>query len=174
MELKTIETTFKRIIITDLAVLLAVLLVPALSHATPIPLYYLDPMRLFIFAGFVFGRNHNNAYALAVSIPIFSMLVTGHPVFFKSLLISGELFSNIYIFNYLYNNKRINTITSIVLSILLSKCIYYSCKAILLHFSFLDGSLITTQIWIQFISGVFITLAAYFLLKQNKIERIVQ
>ena len=45
------------LVLTDLVAVILILILPALSHLLPFPLYYLDPMRLVLFAAyFVWDR----------------------------------------------------------------------------------------------------------------------
>ncbi len=136
----------------DFLILLLVYFIPALSHVTPFPLYYLDPMRLLLLTGYLLSRNPVNAYILAVTIPLFSMLVTGHPVFYKSLLISFELLSNMLFFHFLLSKTKWPAAVLIFISIIFAKLIYYGCKYIFIQAGLIEGGLIATglltQLWV--------------------------
>jgi hypothetical protein len=43
------------------------------------PIYLADPMRIVLLAGLLLTRNLKNGILLAVTIPLFSSLVIGHP-----------------------------------------------------------------------------------------------
>ena len=82
-------------ILVDIGILLAIYFIPSLSHLIGIPLYYLDPMRLFLLFGYFITPQHDNSILLAISIPFFSYLVSGHPILLKAFLISAELLINL-------------------------------------------------------------------------------
>lgn len=157
-EPKNLSATFPKIILIDLVILGLALAIPALSHVLPVPLYYLDPMRIFVLSGYFFSRSNLNGYFLAIVIPLFSMWVTGHPVFIKSILIVLELSVNIYIFNYLSGKIKEKLFFNVWFSILISKVIYYILKSIFIHFAFLEGKLISTPVFEQVINITFISI----------------
>ena len=127
----------------------------------PFPLYLLDPMRIFLFAGYLLSRQNANAFLLALAMPLFSALVTGHPPFFKALLISVELVVNIFLLVQLIDRTKLHLALSLFLSMVASKLVYYGMKVIFIHSGLIDGELITTNLWLQLGTGVFITLVFY-------------
>lgn len=159
----------QRIVITDILVLTAVYFIPALSHFSPFKIYYLDPMRFFLFAGFLIGRNNINAYILAVTIPLFSSLVVGHPVFFKAILIGIELLVNISCFIYLV--KKINWHPGLIIFIttIFSKCVYYSCKYVFIQTELIKQELIATDLLTQLITVTALSLLFAIFYKRKKL-----
>jgi len=147
-----------RTILIDAAILIAIYFIPALSHIAPFPLYLLDPMRIFMLAGYVLTRQNTNAYLLALTIPLFSSLVTGHPPLFKAILISIELTVNILLFVQLLNRTKLHMAWALFLSIIGSKLIYYALKYAFISMGFVEGDLITTDIWMQLGTSVFVTM----------------
>ena len=75
-------------IIFDLIALAAIYLVPAVSHLLSFPVYYLEPMRIMLILAIV-HTSRRNAYLIAITLPIFSMLVSVHPSVIKTSLITG-------------------------------------------------------------------------------------
>jgi len=142
----------QRHLLVDVSVFAVIYLLPALSHLVPFPLYLIEPMRIALFAGYLFSRNGYNAAFLAVTLPLFSMWTTGHPVFFKSLLISVELLANILLFILFFQRFRLNVFVALVSSILLSKVIYYGFKFTFLQGGLLAGNLISTGLQNQLIT----------------------
>ena len=136
------------IFITDLLAIGVVMFLPAISHLLPFPLFYLDPMRLVLLGVYFLNRNHMNAYVLAIGIPIFSMLYSGHPVFYKAILISFELLVNMVVLHLLFH-KRINIFFAVFLSIILSKMVYYLFKFAFIEWSLISGKLFSTSVMIQ-------------------------
>ena len=150
-----------RNITVDIVIFVCIFFIPALSHVAPFPLYLLDPMRILLFAGYLLSRQNANAFLLALAMPLFSALVTGHPPFFKALLISVELVVNIFLLVKLIDRTKLYLALSLFLSMVASKLVYYGMKVIFIHSGLIDGELITTNLWLQLVTGVFITLVFY-------------
>ena len=156
MATKTVSISIRNIL-SDVVALLFVLFIPTLSHLTSVPFYLMDPMRLAVLGVLLFTRDWKNSLALAVVIPLFSMAISGHPVFPKCLLISVELATNILLFEGLmrlmgkYYAKRPGIVSgaSAFLSILLSKGVYYLLKWMVIAFGWMNMELISTGLWIQ-------------------------
>lgn len=147
-----------RNITVDIVILACIYFIPALTHVAPFPLYLLDPMRIFLLAGYLLTRQNANAFLLALTIPLFSSLVTGHPPLFKAILISIELTVNLIIFIQLMSKTKLLMPIALFLSIAVSKLVYYSFKFVFIRFNLVEGDLITTNLWIQLATGVFVTL----------------
>lgn len=172
MNTVTIVISKYKILITDLFVFLLVFIIPTISHILPIPVYLIDPMRILVFTTFLLTKNSSNTYILAFSIPIFSMLVTGHPIFFKSILIAIELSSNLFFLIFGLKKKIMPMSIKIILSIFMSKIIYYGMKFVLLSLGWLEGNLISTGIGFQLTTILGITLVFSVLFNKSfKISR---
>ncbi|MFA5972250.1 MAG: hypothetical protein WC780_07865 [Lentimicrobiaceae bacterium] len=159
-------TTISRIlsprnITVDIVIFVSIFFIPALSHVAPFPLYLLDPMRILLFAGYLLSRQNANTFILAVAMPLFSSLVTGHPPFFKALLISVELVVNIFLLVQLIDRTKLHLALSLFLSMIASKLVYYGLKSVFIYSGLIEGELITTNLWIQLGTVVFITLTFY-------------
>lgn len=152
-----------RNIAVDALILVCIYFIPALSHVAPFPVYLLDPMRFFMLLGYLFTRQNANAYLLAFTIPLFSALVSGHPPFFKALLISIELIVNILLFIQLLNRTKLHVAFSLFLGIVGSKLVYYAFKFAFINIGLVEGGLVTTNLWLQLGTGVFITVFFYFI-----------
>lgn len=145
--------------IIDAIVLGLAYIIPALSHLFSLPIYYLDPMKILLFLGWILSRNHYNAMFMAVTIPLFSMWVTGHPTLVKSTLISLELTVMMLVFLWLFRQK-ISVWISVFLSIVCSKIIYYLLKYVWLSVGWLDGNLISTPLGAQLGITILLTIIA--------------
>jgi hypothetical protein len=143
-------------ILTDISALAFIYLVPTISHVINLPVYLIEPMRLMLVLALV-HTNKQNAYLLALTMPLFSMIISGHPVFPKMMLIAIELSVNVFLF-YLLTNKMKYMFPAILLSILFSKMIYYLLKFILIQFAVLNTGLIATPILVQLITTVLFSL----------------
>lgn len=136
--------------IFDILAVTLIYFIPTISHLFALPIYFIEPMRLVVILALVHTSN-KNAYILAATLPIFSFLVSAHPVFPKVILITGELLLNVWLFFYL-TEKFKNRFASMVLSITISKIAYYIVKFGLISFLILEGSLTSTPIIIQIIT----------------------
>ncbi|MFA5647591.1 MAG: hypothetical protein WC951_04710 [Bacteroidales bacterium] len=123
-------TTRKTIayVLFDIFALAFIYLIPTISHMLSFPLYLIEPMRIALVLALV-HTTKRNAYIIALTLPLFSFLVSAHPVFYKMLLISGELVLNVWLFYFLLKRTK-NAFASILSSIILSKALYYAVKFI--------------------------------------------
>ena len=136
-------------ILFDLIALLAIFLVPAISHLLGFPVYYLEPMRIMLILAIV-HTSRKNAYLIALTLPLFSMLISAHPSFVKTSLITGELLLNVWLFFFLSEKLSSKTL-GIFISIIASKIFYYLVKFILITSVLMSGDLLSTPIFIQII-----------------------
>lgn len=152
--------------IFDLFAIAAIYMVPTFSHLFALPIYFIEPMRLMLILA-IAHTSKKNAYFLAATLPIFSFVVSAHPVFLKTLLISGELLVNVWLF-FLLSERIKNKFGAMVISIAISKIAYYVIKFTLLSFVLLQGSLISTPILIQMVT--MFLFGGYIFLNKNKFE----
>ncbi|MDX9771489.1 MAG: hypothetical protein RBT19_14100 [Tenuifilaceae bacterium] len=147
----TLQLTSKRTIgyiVFDILALAFIYLVPTISHMLSFPLYLIEPMRIALILALV-HTTKRNAYIIALTLPIFSYLVSAHPVFYKMLLISGELVLNVWLFYFILGRTK-NAFVSILSSIVASKAIYYMAKFIAVALILKTGeSIIATSLTIQ-------------------------
>ncbi|HAN19251.1 MAG: hypothetical protein A2X13_01120 [Bacteroidetes bacterium GWC2_33_15] len=136
----------------DIAALAFIYFVPVISHLISLPVYLIEPMRLMLILALV-HTTKQNAYIIAVTLPLFSFLISAHPVLPKMILISFELVLNVFLF-YLLITKFKNTFFPIIISIIASKLIYYVIKFGLIKLTLLDSGLISTPIPIQVITAL--------------------
>lgn len=148
-----------RLIIIDIVFVCFLYLVPIISHVASFPLYLCDPMRLSVLGSYLMLRNKTNSLFLAVTLPLFSYFVTGHPIFIKNIIISIELTINLVLLFSMLNRMR-NVFAAVILSIGISKLLYYAIKYVLIYINLLQTAIIDTAIWVQVIvtfvfAGVF-------------------
>jgi hypothetical protein len=136
-------------IVFDLLALLFIYLVPAISHLLSFPVYYLEPMRIMLILALV-HTTRKNAYLIALTLPLFSLLISAHPSLIKTFLVTGELLLNVWLF-FLLCEKLSNKTLSLFLSIVVSKIFYYVIKFFLVTSALISGDLISTPIYIQII-----------------------
>jgi len=150
-------------IVFDLIALLAIYLVPTISHLLNFPVYYLEPMRIMLILAIV-HTTRKNAYLIALTLPLFSMFISAHPSLIKTSLITSELLLNVLLFFFL--SERISNKTlSIFFSIIACKIFYYMFKFLLITSTLMSGDLISTPIYIQilmlFVLSVYIYLMSF-------------
>ncbi len=145
-----------RSVILNIAGFAFIYFMPALSHLTALPLYYLEPMRLMIILGLV-HTNRTNTVLLGLSLPAFSFLISSHPAILKASLISIELLANAFLFFWLAGKMK-NLFAGAAISIFLSKVLYYSLKGLMIYSGVMDASLIATPLAIQLVVTVLLSL----------------
>ena len=168
MNITDVQINYKAIrssLLIDIMAITSIYFVPALSHLLNFPLYLIEPMRMMLILAMV-HTNKKNAYLLALTLPLFSYFISGHPLFIKMLLISFELSLNVFLF-YLLIKYLSNYFTAAFGSIMLSKLAYYAIKFILLNSLLINGNLISTPIYIQIITSLIFGL--YCFLKKKKV-----
>lgn len=153
-------------ILIDLGALTFIYLVPTISHIINLPVYLIEPMRLMLIFALV-HTNKTNAFIIALTMPLFSFLVSGHPVFPKMLLIAFELTLNVYLFYFLIRKIK-SVFPAIFLSIILSKIIYYLLKFGLVSMTIIDGSVISTPLTIQLITTIVFSSYLYLFYRKGK------
>lgn len=146
-----------RIIVLDIILLSFIYFLPTFSHLIGFPLYLLDPMRIVVLGSLLLLGNKKNAYILALTIPLFSFMFSGHPIFPKNILISIELITNIFVF-FSLRSKINNTFISIFFSIVISKLIYYGLKYLFVIFGILEMEVISTSLIIQLLVALSISI----------------
>ena len=143
----------------DFSLLLMIYFLPAISHFFAFPVYYLDPMRIALVVALV-HTSKKNAYIIALTLPLFSFLISSHPQIIKSFLLSAELVINLSLF-YLLKDKLKNIFTSLFISIIISKVIYYLLKFALISFALLDDRLFSTPFYFQLIAAILVSTYIY-------------
>ena len=151
---KTVK--LETIVLWDLVIVGLFYMVPTLSHLTSIPFYRFEPMRCVLLLNLLLTGNKKNAYIMAVTLPLFSFFVGGHPVFAKALLMAAELSANIFLFD-VFSRRIKNTAAAMFLSILASKVFYYIIKFGIISAGILDGPMVATGLKTQLIVAVFLS-----------------
>ena len=143
------RVTVSKSLIIDIIGLAFIYFIPPFSHLLSFPRYLMEPMRVMLIIA-IAHTTKRNAFIIAFTLPLFSFLMSAHPVMYKSLLITFELVLNTWLFYFL--SKRLkNYFAAMVTSIILSKVVYYAIKYLLISGSLLDSDLISTPIYLQVI-----------------------
>lgn len=160
---KVTTKEFVKPAVFDIIALSVIYLVPVFSHLFAVPIYYAEPMRLMLVLSIMF-TSKRNAFIIAATMPLFSMMVSGHPIFYKALIMSGELLLNVSVYFFLVEKIK-NKFSSMALSILFSKAAYYGLKILLINLALIGGDLIATPIIFQL--GVVFIFSSLFFLKRS-------
>lgn len=143
-------------VVFDFVILTFIYFVPAISHLMAFPLYYLDPMRfVLIFA--LLHTSKRNTFIIAITLPLFSFLISSHPSIIKAGLLSTELLLNVILFFILFT-KTNSRVISLAFSIVISKIIYFLLKYIAIESGVLADRLISTPFYYQAIVIIIISL----------------
>ena len=151
----SIQKPIIRTVLFDTAAVLFIYLVPTISHLVSFPVYLFEPMRIMLFISLAHFRK-SNAYLIALTLPLFSFLVSAHPIPPKMILITLELLLNVFLFFFI-KQKLKNTFAAAFLSILLSKGVYYLLKFGLISFVIIEGSIVSTPLYIQLIVSLLLS-----------------
>jgi hypothetical protein len=140
----------RSVVLVDVILLLALYLVPSISHLTAIPLYQFEPMRVALLVALLF-TNRTNTYFIAVTLPLASVVTTGHPEPLKAVLMAIEFLVLVAAYGFLVRRLRIPVVAALAAAILVSKVIYYTMKYVALDAGWLSGSLISTPLQTQLV-----------------------
>jgi hypothetical protein len=151
-------------IILDIAAIAFIYLVPTISHLLSFPLYYIEPMRIMVILAII-HTHRNNAYILALTLPLFSFALAAHPVLVKSMLIAIELVAMVAVFQMLH--KRIHVLAAIFLSIWISKLFYYIMKFAAISTIMPDESMIGIALHIQLIVSIIMSLYVFMVMRRS-------
>jgi hypothetical protein len=150
--------------IFDFSAIALIFFVPAISHCLALPVYIIEPMRIILILSILYTAK-TNAYILAFTLPMFSFIVSAHPVFLKMLLITIELTFNVWLFFVIQKYLKYAFI-SVFISIIASKSIYYILKFILISTALLDTGLVSTPLSIQVILTIALSLFTLIFIKK--------
>lgn len=142
----------------DFAALTFIYLMPTLSHLLSFPLYYIEPMRLMVILAMM-HTHRNNAWILALTLPLFSFVMATHPVLVKSVLIALELAAMVGIFYIL--KRHMHIFAAIFLSIWASKAFYYLMKYLAIQTLMPNERMIGIALYIQLIVSLALSLYVF-------------
>ncbi len=158
------RTSVKSIVL-DVAAIAFIYLMPALSHMMALPVYFIEPMRLMVILAMV-HTHRNNAYILALTLPIVSYFISAHPVFIKSVLIAIELVAMTGLFFLL--RRYIDIALAIFSSIIISKLLYYGLKYITILTVLPEETIVGIPLMMQLIMTFIFTGYVYFMLRSKQ------
>lgn len=143
----------RNVLLVDVVLLAALYVLPAVSHATALPLYMLEPMRVALIVALLF-TNRANAYFIAFTIPLASYFISGHPVLFKALLMGIEYSVLVAVFAIFQQHKQVPAFFALTAGILAGKVVYYLFKYVALGAGILTGGLVSTPVMYQLLLAI--------------------
>ena len=155
-----------RSILIDTLAVLCVYTTPALTHLFSFPVYYLEPMRVMLILAILYS-SRPNAILVALTLPVFSLLISSHPLFFKMVPMTIELVLNVVFFIYL-TKKLPNLFFAVALSILASKTVYYLLKYIFILAGLLRMEVFSTPWFYQLAMIVFLSVFSAWVMKKKR------
>jgi hypothetical protein len=120
-------------IIIDIVALAFIYFAPTLAHLFSFPVYMIEPMRLMLILSIVHSGK-KNTLILALTLPLFSFIVTSHPVFLKMIIITCELVANTLLFYFFY--RKLQPFWAMFLAIITSKILCYLLYLVFFPVSF--------------------------------------
>jgi hypothetical protein len=111
-------------LLIDIAALAVVFLTPTLGQMIQAPFWMIEPMRLMVIIS-IAHTGRLNSFLLAAILPLFSWMVSGHPLFLKMIIMTVELLINVSVF-YLLMKKVEAVFLSMLIAIVGSKIICYT------------------------------------------------
>jgi hypothetical protein len=155
-----------RNILIDVGALAFVYFIPSISHLLNVPVYLIEPMRIMLVLALV-HTSKQNAYLLALTLPLFSFLVSDHPNVFKGLIITVELMINVWLF-FEFSKWISNRFLSMFAAIIISKVVYYLLKTGLISFGILESGLFATPVWLQLVMTVLLSAYLFFFFRTKE------
>ncbi len=153
-------------LLIDLAILAGIYGMVSFSHLIAFPIYKLEPMKLFLLVAILFS-SRGNALFMAVTIPLTSTFLSGHPIFPKNLLIGIELM--VFAGMLTSSSSLLNSTTyKLLAALILSKLVYYGSKALIIALGWINMNLFSTSLTIQIQGALIVFLGYWFLSKLSR------
>lgn len=167
--IKQTEISRYRAAITDIAALLFVGLMPAVSHLFSIPVYYIEPMRVMLMLALLYSSSWNT-FALALVLPLFSFLVSGHPEPVKMMIIMAELLLNAWLFLLFYRKTRMSFLSTFG-SIIISKVFCYAMYFIVFSMAFVRSEAGAAFLMAQVILTLLLSSVIWLILRMRAVKQ---
>jgi hypothetical protein len=128
----------------------------------------IEPMRFMVVLSIAYV-SRSNSYLLALTLPMFSWVVSGHPEFYKTLVMTAELVLNVFLFYYLV--KRIDSVfLSMVISIVVSKIFCYALYLVFFSIMFIEEEAEPVFLIAQVITTVLFSSYLSIILQKKKLQ----
>ncbi len=158
------RNTLRKALIIDILALGFIYFTPSIAHLLNFPVYMLEPMRVMLILSLAHSTRQNS-YLLALTLPLFSFLVSGHPEAVKMMIITAELTVNVFLF-YLLADRMRNLFLAGLVSILGSKVLCYLAYLVVFSMAFVREESGTLFLVVQLITTLIFSGYLYFLSKK--------
>ena len=155
-------------LLIDILGLTFIYFVPTLSHLLNFPLYLVEPMRVMLIIA-IAHTTRRNAYLIALTLPIFSYVISAHPFFYQSIIMTIELLLNVWLFYFLANKWK-SYFGAMVVSIIISKALYYLMKFLMISSAMIESDLISTPLYLQGITMLLFSGYLFLVLRRKEID----
>lgn len=156
---------FAKALFLDMMALAFIYFTPSIAHLLNFPVYMLEPMRVMLILSMAHSTR-KNSYLLALTLPLFSFLVSGHPEVVKMMVITAELVLNVFLF-YLLAGRVRNLFTAGLLSIIISKAFCYLAYLVVFSAAFVREEAGTAFLLVQ--AGTTLLFSGYlFIISKTK------
>ena len=153
---------------TMILIALGVVGITAGSHNIGLPLYKLNPMHWVIYFAILFRKpSISTTVILSFALPFTSLLMTGHPMVFKSLIMSVELSIYGIMFISVIKYFQITLGVAFVISQITGRIVYYGLKYIFIKFKLIDSMFISTSVYLQMVVFCALGIALFLINKKN-------
>jgi hypothetical protein len=146
-------------LLLDIGALVVVFFIPKIGQYTHLPFWMIEPMRLMVILS-IAHSTRANSYLLALVLPVFSWVVSGHPEFFKMLVMTGEITINVFLF-YLLIREIDSVFLSMIISIVVSKVLCYTVYLLLFSMMFVEDEAEPSFLIAQVITALVFSLYVY-------------
>lgn len=142
-----------------------------ICHSFAIPLYKLNPMHWTIYLMIIYRKPSISSLALlAFALPFTSLVTSGHPVFYKALVMGIELIVYGIVFSMVSGRYGQSMIFAFILSQITGRSIYYLLKWWLLSLGLLTDRLVSTEIGMQFVAAVLMGSVIFIITEKNQFQ----
>ena len=152
-------------LLLDIVALVVVYFTPKIGQLVHLPFYMVEPMRLMVVLS-IAHSSRANSYLLALSLPLFSWAVSGHPELFKMLVMTGEITINVFLFYYLVR-KNDSVFLSMIISIVVSKVLCYIFYFVFFSMMFIREEAEPSFLIAQIISTLVFSFYIFFVLRKK-------
>jgi hypothetical protein len=155
----------KTLLVDSLGILF-ILFVPAISHLTALPVYFLEPMRVMIVVALIYTAAQN-AYLIALALPLLSFLVSGHPFPGKMAIIMAELALNVWLYLNVFKVSQ-RPFFSMLLAIAGSKVICYLLYWVFFSWAFVIAEAEMKFLIVQVVVSLLLSFVTWLLIARQK------
>ena len=149
----------------DIVAIAVIFFTPKIGQLIHLPFYMVEPMRLMVVLS-IAHSNRANSYLLALTLPLFSWAVSGHPELFKMLVMTGEITVNVFLFYYLVR-KIDSVLLSMIISIVVSKVLCYAFYLVFFSMMFIQEEADPSFLIAQVITTLVFSFYVFFILRKK-------